>query len=97
MRARLKALSAEYGGVCVVIYIAVAIGVVAAFATAFLLGLAPETLGEGAGLWIGVYVTLKATQPVRIGVTIALTPIVARSWRRVTGRGAAVTPPDRSV
>ena len=85
MRARLKAVIAEYGAIALVIYLAAALGVVVAFGTAFLLGFTPNTVSEGAGIWLGIYVSLKLTQPVRIGVTITLTPIVARTWRRAFG------------
>ena len=85
-KAGLKTLIAEYGGIGFLTYMAVALVVVLVVSAAFLLGFTPDGLRESAGALLVIYVCLKLTQPIRIGVTITLTPIVARYWRRAFGR-----------
>ena len=96
MNSRLKALITEYGAIALLTYLAIALVVVVPVGTAYLLGFTIDSIAGGAGIWLAVYVSLKLTQPVRIGVTILVTPIVAHTWRRASGRAVAaeVTAPE---
>lgn len=83
---RFKGLLAEYGRVALGTYFAIFLLVLAGFAVALSQGieLASLDLGgaSGAGVFAGAYVATKLTQPVRIAVTLALTPLVAAVLRR---------------
>jgi hypothetical protein len=50
------------------------------------LGLDPRGLVASTSNWLLAYVFTKLTTPVRAAVTLALTPLVARGYERVTGR-----------
>jgi hypothetical protein len=90
---RLKRLMAEYGPVAVVVYIAIALTV---FVSAYFLGSDLMDALERVGLNVrpksaeastaiglgGAYIVYKATQPLRILVTLLATPLIARLYRR---------------
>ena len=85
---------AEYGRVAVILYFAIFAAVFAGFAVAIAAGFSAKGSGESAGVLGAAYVATKLTQPIRIVVTLALTPLVARGWDWVRGRRASSkTPP----
>jgi hypothetical protein len=81
-RDRLKRLLAEYGRVAIGTYLAIFLLVLAGFAIAFASGFKVSSATGGAGLLGAAYLATKVTQPLRIAVTIVLTPLVARVLRR---------------
>lgn len=83
---RLKALLAEYGPVAITLYFVIFGLVFAAFAVAISTGFDVEGAGQTTGLLAGAWVATKLTQPIRILVTLALTPLVAKGWDRLRGR-----------
>ena len=98
MRKTFKELLAEYGTVAVVVYFtiffSVWVGAWAAIqrgvdlrALAGRVGLSPNGTVASLGAWSAAYIFTKLLQPVRIGVTVLLTPLVVRVYERV--RGAA--------
>lgn len=98
MRKTFKELLAEYGTVAVVVYFTIFFGVwVGAWAAiqrgvdlralAARVGLSPNGTVASLGAWSAAYIFTKLLQPVRIGVTVLLTPLVVRVYERV--RGAA--------
>ena len=86
MRQRAQRLFAEYGVTALVLHYVI-FGVV--FAGAWLAlraGWRPSTTIAKAGLVTMAYAVVKVTMPVRLVVTAALVPFVARGWERLTGR-----------
>lgn len=85
---RLKALIAEYGRTALGTYFGLFFLVLLGFAAAFNWGFhGSDWLGDtsvsSAGVLGAAYVATKATQPIRIFATIALTPLVARLLSRL--------------
>jgi hypothetical protein len=84
----------EYGVVAVIVYFAIfflcLIGSWAAIergvdlaALARRVGLSSNRLVASLGAWTAAYIFTKILQPVRIGLTVVLTPLVARLYERV--------------
>ncbi len=74
-----------------VTWVLVAAVVYAGFVVAFQYGLAPDGAVGQASIYGGAWVALKLTQPLRLGATVILTPLVAR-----TGRAMGWWRPDAS-
>jgi hypothetical protein len=98
MRKTFKELLAEYGTIAVVVYFTIFFGVwVGAWAAiqrgvdlralAARVGLSPNGTVANLGAWGAAYIFTKLLQPVRIGVTVLLTPLVVRLYERVRGTG----------
>ena len=96
MRKTFKELLAEYGTIAVVVYFTIFFGVwVGAWAAiqrgvdlralAARVGLSPNGAVASLGAWSAAYIFTKLLQPVRIGVTVLLTPLVVRLYERVRG------------
>jgi hypothetical protein len=96
MRKTMQKLAAEYGVVAVIVYFtiffatwigawaAIQRGVnLAALATRF--GLSSNGIVANLGAWTAAYIFTKPLQPVRIGITLLLTPLVARLYERTRG------------
>ena len=88
----MQALLAEYGAVAVVVYFAIFFAVLLGFWVAVRLGWRPASAVGSLGAFAAAYVATKLTQPVRIAATLALTPLAARLYERVTGRRRAGPP-----
>jgi hypothetical protein len=80
---RLKKLLEEYGPVAFAVYFGLFFLVLAGFFVAIRMGFAVESAAGSATTIGAAYIATKLTQPVRIVVTLALTPLVARAWRRL--------------
>jgi hypothetical protein len=75
---KLKTLMNDYGGVAIGVYLSTFVVAMVAFSSAIAFGAQVES-GTGAATTLGAaWLATKATQPVRIIATIALTPLVAR-------------------
>jgi hypothetical protein len=96
MRKTFKELFAEYGIVAVIVCLTVFFAVwIAAWAAtqrgvdlralATRVGLSPNGMVANLGAWGAAYLFTKLLQPVRIGVTLLLTPVVAKLYERVRG------------
>lgn len=83
---RLKALLAEHGPLALYIYFSIFGLVLAGFVLAIKTGFAVEGAAGTAGTWAAAYVATKVTQPLRIGATLLLTPIIGRLLRSRRGR-----------
>ena len=90
MRKTVKQILSEYGAVALVVYFAIFFAVLLGFWAAIRFGWRPSTATGQAGALTAAYIATKLTQPVRIAATVALTPLAARLYERVTGRGRAV-------
>lgn len=75
---RLKALLAEYGRVAIWTYFTLFALALVGFAVAIAAGVKVESAQGHASVLGAAYVATKLTQPLRIGATLLLTPIVAR-------------------
>lgn len=75
---KLKALLAEYGSLAITIYFVIFGVVFAGFAIAISAGFEPEGAAGNAGTIGAAWLATKLTQPLRIGATLLLTPIVAK-------------------
>jgi len=96
MRKTFQNLMAEYGVIAVIVYFtiffatlfaawaAIQRGVnLAALATRF--GLSSNGIVANLGAWTAAYIFTKLLQPVRIGLTLILTPLLARLYERTRG------------
>ena len=83
----MKDLLGQYGTVAVVVYLSIFAGVLVAFWFAIRLGWRPETAAGSVGTLTAAYVATKVTQPIRIAATLVLTPLVAKIYERVRGKG----------
>ena len=88
MKKKIQALMALYGKLALIIYLTIFILVFLGFYLALQAGVDLESwswfqgrLGQ-TGTMVIAYVATKITQPARIALTVALTPIVARSLGR---------------
>jgi hypothetical protein len=101
-RARFKALITEYGWVAMLTYLVLFALVLVGFILAISFGFNVKSSYGQAGVFGAAYLATKATQPLRIGATLLLTPIVARvgeKWRarrRVDSPAAPSAPDDSS-
>jgi len=82
LRERLQTLLSEYGPFAVWVYFGIFALVLAGFGLAFQFGARAESAAGVAGTWGAAYLATKATQPLRIAATFALTPILVRLLRR---------------
>jgi hypothetical protein len=79
---RLEHLLKEYGKVAIATYFTIFGLVLAGFVVALQMGVQVEGAAKEGGLLVAAYVATKLTQPLRIGATLVLTPLVARLVRR---------------
>lgn len=82
MGAKLKQLLADYGPVAAATYFTLFFAILIGFYIAIRAGWAPEGVAGNLGAWTAAYVATKLTQPLLIGATLVLTPIVGRLWPR---------------
>ncbi len=83
---KLKALLARYGRLALITYFTVFALVFVGFYVAIAAGVQPEGVGAGMGTVGGAYLATKLTQPIRIGATLFLTPIIDALLRRFRPR-----------
>ncbi len=96
MRKTFKHLMTEYGVVAVVVYFTIFFAVLAGFYFALRLGWHPESVTGGVGTFAAAYIATKLTQPLRIAATLALTPLLAKLYERVTGKRVSRAIPDET-
>ena len=89
MRKTLKHILTEYGAVAAVVYFAIFFAVLGGFWLAIRAGWRPESAAGSVGAFTAAYLATKLTQPLRIAATLLLTPLVAKGYERVRGRGKA--------
>jgi hypothetical protein len=76
-----KAFAAEYGALALWIYFGTFVVFMVVFTVLLKLGFEVKSAAGTAGVLTGAYVATKALMPVRIGLAVALTPIVAKLIR----------------
>jgi hypothetical protein len=77
----LRRILAQYGTIAVVVYLTLHMIVLFAFYLAIKMGWTPEGIAGEAGIWTVAYIFTKLTQPVRLAVTLVVTPLIARLFR----------------
>ena len=87
MRRTFKSILAEYGGVALAVYLTIFFAVLGGFWIAINMGWRPASAAGNVGTFTAAYLATKLTQPLRIAATLALTPLVAKVYERVTGKG----------
>jgi hypothetical protein len=87
---------AEYGVVAVVLYFAIFFLVFGGVWVALRAGWNPSSAASNAGTVAAAYVITKLTLPIRIAATVALTPLIARFYERITGATPTAPPPPTS-
>jgi len=96
MRKTFKELLAEYGVIAVIVYFTIFFTVwigawlaiqrgIDLHALAARTGLTSNGTVANLGAWTAAYLFTKLLQPVRIGVTLLLTPLLARVYERMRG------------
>jgi hypothetical protein len=91
IKERLNALMTEYGGLALWVYFTIFAIVLVGFALAIRLGFKGDSTAATAGTWGAAWVATKLTQPLRIGATLVLTPVIGNLRRRL--RRPDPTPP----
>jgi hypothetical protein len=86
VRNTIQNIFVEYGAVAVVVYFAIFFLVIFGFWAAIRFGWQPSSAAGSVGIWTAAYIATKLTQPLRIIATLAVTPLVAKMYERVTGR-----------
>lgn len=99
LKQRLSALFEEYGRIAIITYFTLSILTIIGFSVAIWTGIKPSSETGVIGVIIAGWVLGKATLPIRILVTLGLTPVVAVVVRRRRGPeasepGDAGAPPD---
>jgi hypothetical protein len=88
LKRRLSELFSEYGTIAIVTYFALSILTIIGFSVAFAIGWAPSTASGMLGVIAAGWVAAKATLPLRILITLGLTPMVAVVVTRLRRRPA---------
>jgi hypothetical protein len=82
LKERLKAHFAEYGWIAVCTYLALSLLTIVGFSIAIGVGFAPSTRTGLFGTIFAGWLAAKATVPLRILATLALTPLIAVLLKR---------------
>jgi hypothetical protein len=94
VRKTTKELLAEYGAVALVVYLSIFALALAGFWMAIRFGWRTESTAGSVGTLAAAYVATKVTQPLRIGATLVLTPLLARLYERVRPARPTADPGD---
>jgi hypothetical protein len=86
--ARFRDLFLEYGIIALIVHYVIFAIVIVGFWAAIRAGWRADSTAGSIGTWGAAYIAAKITQPLRIVATLALTPVVARLYERVTGKSA---------
>jgi hypothetical protein len=82
MKEKLQELMAEYGRIAIVVYLSIFAATMAGFSIAIRQGFEVESASSTAGALGAAWVATKLTQPIRIAVTLALTPLIGTAIKR---------------
>jgi hypothetical protein len=94
LKERLAALFSQYGPIAVYTYFILSILTIIGFSIAFAIGTAPESASGVFGVIFAGWVAAKATLPLRILITLGLTPGIAVVVHRLRRRAPAKPDPD---
>lgn len=83
---RFRDLVLEYGVIALIVHYVIFGAVIVGFWAAMRAGWQPTSTSANVGTWTAAYLATKVTQPLRIIATLAVTPLIARMYERMTGR-----------
>jgi hypothetical protein len=83
LKQRYKALLTEFGAIALVTWFTIFFVTWIGFATAIEAGWEFDGAAGAAGTWGFAYILTQLTKPIRFGLTLALTPLVAGAWRKL--------------
>lgn len=89
LKQRLSALFEEYGKVAIIAYFSLSLLTIVGFSVAIWVGAEPSSATGVLGVLFAGWALAKATMPLRILITLGLTPVIAMVVRRLRAR-----PPD---
>jgi hypothetical protein len=95
--ARFRDLILEYGIIALVVHYVIFAVVIVGFWFAIRSGWQSTSTAASVGTWTAAYIAAKITQPLRIIATLAVTPLVARLYERVTGKTRTPPPPPATT
>jgi hypothetical protein len=96
MKARLEKLLAEYGKVALITYLVLSVLAIVGFSIAIAAGANPTSATGFFGVIAAGWLAAKATMPLRILATLAITPLVAALIRRLSKKPVQVEEPDQA-
>ena len=82
MKEKLQELMAKYGRIAIVVYLSTFVVTMVGFSLAIMQGFEVEGASSTAGTLGAAWIATKLTQPIRIGVTLALTPVIGAVLNR---------------
>ena len=82
-----RSVIAAYGRLAMITYFTIFALVLASFYFAIVSGVQPESSTESMGTLGAAWLATKLTQPLRIGATLVLTPIIGLLLKRIRGSG----------
>ena len=82
MKEKLQKLMAEYGRIAIAVYLSTFVVTMAGFSIAITQGFEVDGPSSTAGTLGAAWIATKLTQPIRIGVTLALTPVIGTYLNR---------------
>lgn len=101
LKERLAELLAEYGRIAVITYLVLSLGAIVGFSIAIGSGARPSSATGILGVIGAGWLAAKATMPLRILITLGVTPVIATIIRgrskakaRATATAAPTTPPS---
>jgi len=94
LKERLSAHFNEYGTIAIVTYFSLSILTIIGFSIAIGIGWEPSTATGMLGVIFAGWVAAKATLPIRILITLGLTPVVALVVTRFGRKATDVSPAD---
>src|SRR3954470_23391806 len=85
LKQRLTALFEEYGRIAIITYLVLSGLAIAGFSVAIWIGAEPSTATGVLGVLFAGWLLAKATMPIRILITLGMTPLIAMFVRRRRG------------
>lgn len=82
LKERLSALFSEYGRIAIITYLVLSLGAIVGFSIAIGTGVEPSDATGVIGVIIAGWVAAKATMPIRILITLGITPVIGGLLRR---------------
>ena len=87
----------KIGSIGIVTYFVVFGLTIVGFFIAISAGYEVEGVVGQSSTWFAAWLATKVTQPIRIAVVLALTPIVAAAWHKIRPKTVGTVPPPAST
>ncbi len=85
LKERYQELVTQFGLIAFITHFSIGLLTFVSFAVLIEMGVEVEGAAGGSGVLASAWVAYKVTMPVRLMITVALTPIVAAAWYRLRG------------